>query len=99
MTSRSSRYAVDRPVDPSRSPPYYRSPSLDETDSPYSAENSVQPRHSASYNTGGNLFALHVSTKLLKLSLFYLSDKIILLLCYICRNFTLAARYRCKTHV
>ena len=50
MTSRPSRYAVDRSVDPSRSPPSYVSPeSADATDAPYSAENIVQPRHSASY--------------------------------------------------
>ena len=50
MTSRPSRYAVDRPVDPSRSPPTFVSPvSADVTDAPYSAENIVQPRNSASY--------------------------------------------------
>ncbi|XP_028405512.1 sodium-dependent neutral amino acid transporter B(0)AT2-like [Dendronephthya gigantea] len=52
MTSRPSRYAVDRSVDPDRSPPPYKSPRLNQTDAPYSSENIVQPRHSASYNTG-----------------------------------------------
>ncbi len=56
MTSRPpARYAVDRSVDPERSPPSYKSP--DQTDAPYSAENNVQPRDSAHYNTG-NLFPL-----------------------------------------
>ena len=52
MTSRPSRYAVDRSVDPDRSPPPYKSPRLDQIDAPYSAENLVQLRHSASYNIG-----------------------------------------------
>ena len=50
MTSRSSRYAVDCPVDP----PSYVSRPGDNTDAPYSAENLV-PRNSASYNTGNSL--------------------------------------------
>lgn len=51
MMTRSSSYVVDRPVDrPKRSPPSYTSPdSLEMTDSPFAAENSVQHRHSQSF--------------------------------------------------
>ena len=59
MTSSPSRYAVDRSVDPKQSPPSYGAPK-DEIDSPYSVDNHVQSRNSASYKPG-NLFVLFLS--------------------------------------
>jgi hypothetical protein len=48
MTTRPTRYAVDRSVDPERSPPSYQSPLQDQTDSPYHVDNHVQSRNSTS---------------------------------------------------